>query len=257
MDNMQGLPLPKAILRQTKAIHRKSIFEGRGKPNPFLRSGLEWREKSLWENCRGSWSREASHPDCQVAPGAPATGRQSTFSLSRFPAQIHAKIDTQIHVQIQIWKHTYICKYKYKFEIWLSFVSLVYHQEGTLPVIRWVFTFSLIRSSLRSQPLTFSSLLLPSFWNDYRAITGIFNDQGQEVSLVDPRQAKPKYMWKQIQRQIQLCTTVCELEYTNPTCRQSRSGRKPGWLERDEQNLRMPRLLLLCLQCNQTQQSVH
>ena len=108
MDNMQGgLRLPKAILRQTKAIHRKSIFEARGKPNPFLRSGLEWREKSLWENCRGSWSREASHPDCQVAPGAPATGRQSTFSLSRFPAQIHAKIDTQIHVQIQIWKHTY------------------------------------------------------------------------------------------------------------------------------------------------------
>ena len=104
MDNMQGgLRLPKAILRQTKAIHRKSIFEARGKPNPFLRSGLEWREKSLWENCRGSWSREASHPDCQVAPGAPATGRQSTFSLSRFPAQIHAKIDTQIHVQIQIW----------------------------------------------------------------------------------------------------------------------------------------------------------
>ena len=58
---------------------------------------------------------------------------------------------------------TYICKYKYKFEIWLSFVSLAYHQEGTLPVIRWVFIFSLMRSSLRSPPLTFSSLLLPSF----------------------------------------------------------------------------------------------
>ena len=58
---------------------------------------------------------------------------------------------------------TYICKYKYKFEIWLSFVFLAYHQEGTLPVIRWVFIFSLICSSLRSPPLTFSSLLLPSF----------------------------------------------------------------------------------------------